>query len=147
METSQERMQRILSKFEKKIMVKDPDGEEVEIVMSYPSVQNSDVFWDVTYLILDALPKDSAEKENVEKDTSKQIAMIQKVLPKITDFVIKGYEEREQRELTSIEKQFYSSLIFLNTDVVVGAFVEMSTRMLGKGDAEKQLKAAQSQKE
>lgn len=134
MENSRERLQRILSKFEKKIIVKDPDGEDFELIFKYPSIKNSEEFWDVIYTVMKYRGK--TESELTADD---QLDMIKGILPKIVNYTIKGYES--EGEITDLEKEAYSSLIYTNTEAVINAFLDMSNRMLGSGDVPKNPKA------
>ncbi|MDD3972426.1 MAG: hypothetical protein PHC31_11000 [Clostridia bacterium] len=136
METNKERMLRVLSKFEKQIIVKDPDGEEIEICMCYPTVRNSEDFWDIIHTLMAV-----KNKGDVDVDPELQIGLIQDILPKINKFIIKGYEAKLNRDITSEEEMYYSALVFTNITPIINTFMDMATRMLGTGDEPKNPKA------
>ncbi len=136
METNKERMLRVLSKFEKQIKVKDPDGEELEISIYYPSIKNSEDFWDIIYVLTKL-----KNKKDIDTNQEVQVELIKEIIPKINNFILKGYETKLERELTDEEKLYYSSLIFSNTIIIVNEFMDIATRMLGSGDEPKKSKA------
>lgn len=142
METNRERLQRVLSKFEKKIIVKDPDGEDFELILRYPSVRNSEEFWDVIYATMNLRGK--SQDELTSED---QMSLMKTVLPKIVSFVIKCYEINKGEALSEQEIEVYSTLIYLNINIVTIAFLDMAEKMLGGSDSSKNPQAAVLQTE
>lgn len=142
MEANRERFMRILSKFEKKVIVKDPLGEDFELILRYPSIRNSEEFWDVIYETMNLRGK--SQDELTPED---QMFLMKNVLPKIVLFVIKCYETNTNEPLSEMEKDLYSALVYSNIGIVTSAFLEMAEKMLGGSDAPKNPKAAALQTE
>ena len=142
MENKRERMQRILSQFEKKLELKDLNGEVFEIVIKYPSIRNSEEFWDVIHTVV------QNNQGNTEDMTpEQQIVLVKSIVPKIIAYILKGYER--DGVISEEEKEGYSALIYTNIESVMHAFLTMANRMLGTGgsDAPKNIAAAVLQTE
>jgi hypothetical protein len=130
MDESKNRMLRVLGKFNKIVKVKDIEDQEVDIKISYPTMENSAEFWDIMYTI----NANSAMAEKAEENASELSSLL---LPKIIKYVISNIEHKEGREFSQEEKDYYYLLIISNTTDVINAFMEMTALIFNKGDVPK----------
>lgn len=129
MEDSRNRMLRILSKFQKVVKLKDIENQEVEIMISYPSMENSVEFWDIIYDI-----NVHANKPDNERNMPQ---LTGKIFPRIIKYVLQSIEQKKGSPLSAEEKDFYYLVIFSNPEPVINAFMEITNLMFSQGDVPK----------
>lgn len=136
-ETKKERFLRVLGKLEKKIILKDPEGEDCEFYVGYPTWRNSDKFWDIIYSVMKI-----QKEEGKELSKEESISMIKEVSPRIINYIIEYLEIKNKEPLEDEEKDYYYIVLQSNIEVVLNEFLSMATKMFGTtGDVPKNLQA------
>lgn len=130
-----DRLLRILSRYQKNLVVKDLEDVEVELIINYPTIEDSVDFWDIMYTI----NQNANKGADAEKNATELSSII---LPKIVNYVLKSIEKKEGKELDKIEKEYYYILIMSNAPDVINAFMEMTNLIFNKGDAPKNINLA-----
>ena len=136
-ETKKERFLRVLGKLEKNIILKDPEGEDCEFYIGYPTWRNSDKFWDIIYCVMKI-----QKEEGKELSKEDSIEMIKNVSPKIINYIIDYLEIKTKETLGEEEKDYYYIVLQSNMEVILNEFLSMATKMFGPtGDVPKNLQA------
>jgi len=132
-ETKKERFLRILSKLEKRLDLKDPEGGECTFYVGYPTWRNSEKFWDIIYSVMQ-IQKDDDSKPTKEESMN----MIKMVTPKIIDYILDYMEHKDNVPLELEEKEYYYIVLQANIDKALELFLDMSNKMFGvTGDVPK----------
>jgi hypothetical protein len=137
-ETKRDRFLRVLSKLEKQIPLKDPNGDEYIIKIGYPTWRNSDKFWDIIY---ETMQVSKGEDKEQELSKAESITFIRSVTPKVIGYITEYMELKNNEPLSEEEKEYIYIIIQLNINSIFTTFLEMATNMFGHtGDVPKNLK-------
>lgn len=136
-ETKKERFLRVLSKLEKTVVLKDPEGAEVEFKIGYPTWRNSDKFWDIIYSVM-SLNKEVKEGEEPKFTNAESIELVKLISPKIIAYIVDYMENKSAEKYSDEEKEYYYIVLQSGLMDIVSIFLDMSTKMFGNtGDVPK----------
>lgn len=134
---SAEKFKMIIGKNDKILNVKDPEGNDVELILAYPKMRDSQYFWDSLMVITETFDKINKNKivtvedvaNNTAGEVSELVSMASKVVPKLTEYICNNIEKAKSITLTTDDYDYYYVVVLTNLNLIITEFTQMFSKM------------------